>query len=232
MKKIKKGKFLIAFVFAILMCTANIFAAPEKDKEGATLDADTVEYDMKTGQAKAEGNVLMTRGLTKLTGKYAEYNLNTKVGTVEGNVIGVREKMRITCDKLRSEGPEHMFATGNVKGREEDKTFEGDYVEYFPEQNDYVKIPGKGKITSKDGVFTANMMEGWLKDEHYVGVGNAHLISPPNDLEGGGDRVDYFGKEEGKAILTGNAWAFQDNHMVRGNKITIYLAKDGKAKIR
>ena len=51
MKKIKKGKFLIAFVFAILMCTANIFAAPEKDKEGATLDADTVEYDMKTGQA-------------------------------------------------------------------------------------------------------------------------------------------------------------------------------------
>ena len=58
------------------------------------------------------------------------------------------------------------------------------------------------------------------------------MISPPNDLEGGGDRVDYFGKEEGKAILTGNAWAFQDNHMVRGNKITIYLAKDGKAKVR
>lgn len=223
----KRNKILAA-IFAILTLTAtHIFAA---DSEPATLDADTVEYDMKTGLAKAEGNVLMTRGITKLTGLKATYNVNTKEGFVEGNVIGVRNKMRITCDKLKSDGPGHMYATGNVRGREEDKTFEGDYVEYFPEQKGYVKIPGPGKVTSKDGVFTANKLEGSLEEEHYIGIGNAHLVSPPNDLEAGGDRVDYFGKEQNKAILTGNAWAFQDNHLVRGNVLTIYLANNGKVK--
>lgn len=229
MKKIRCAKFLSAAAIALLLSATTIFAA---DSENATLDADIVEYDMKTGEAKAEGNVLMTRGLTKLTGKRAFYNLNTKEGFVEGNVIGVRENMRITCDKLKSDNAEHMYATGNVKGIQEDKTFEGDYVEYFPEQNSYVKIPGPGKVTSKDGVFTANMMEGWLNDEHYVGIGNAHLVSPPNDLEAGGDRVDYWGKELNKAVLKGNAWAIQENHFVKGNRLTIYLANDGKAKVK
>ncbi len=225
----KINKIAVALAMALTLNVANIYAA---DDEPATLDADTVEYDMKTGQAKAEGNVLMTRGITKLTGLKASYNVNTKEGEVEGNVIGVRDKMRITCDKLKSDGPGHMYATGNVRGREEDKTFEGDYVEYFPEQKSYVKIPGGGKVTSKDGVFTANKMEGSLEEEHYIGTGNAHLISPPNDLEAGGDKVDYVGKEINRAILTGNAWAVQNNHLVRGNVLTIYLAKDGKAKVQ
>ena len=112
------------------------------------------------------------------------------------------------------------------------KTFDGDLVEYFPEQNQYVVIPGGGVVTSKDGTFTADHMEGWLGDEHYVGIGNAHLVSPPRDLEAWGDRVDYFGKEQGKAILTGHAWAIQENNTVRGNRLTIYLAKDGKAKVQ
>lgn len=223
----KRSKILSA-IFAVLLLSATyVFAAND---EPATLDADTVEYDMKTGLAKAEGNVLMTRGITKLTGLKATYNVNTKEGFVEGNVIGVRDKMRITCDKLKSDGPGHMYATGNVKGREEDKTFEGDYVEYFPEQKSYVKIPGPGKVTNKDGIFTADKMEGSLEEEHYVGTGNAHLISQPNDLEAGGDRVDYFGKNINKAILTGNAWAIQDNHFVRGNVLTIYLANNGRVK--
>lgn len=224
----KINRIAFAFFAALTLSMASIYAAND---EPATLDADTVEYDMKTGQAKAEGNVLMTRGITKLTGLKANYNINTKEGEVEGNVIGVRNKMRITCNKLRSDGPGHMYATGNVKGVEEDKTFEGDYVEYFPEQKSYVKIPGPGKITNKDGVFTANKMEGSLEEEHYIGIGNAKLVSPPNDLEAGGDRVDYWGKDTNKAILTGNAWAIQNNHYVKGNVLTIYLAKDGKAKV-
>lgn len=225
----KTNKIILAFCMALMLGTAHIYAAND---EPATLDADTVEYDMKTGQAKAEGNVLMTRGITKLTGLRASYNVNTKEGEVEGNVIGIRDKMRITCNKLRSDGPGHMYATGNVKGRQEDKTFEGDYVEYFPEQKSYVKIPGPGKVTSKDGVFTANKMEGSLEEEHYIGIGNARLVSPPNDLEAGGDKVDYWGKDINKAVLTGNAWAIQDNHFVRGNVLTLYLAKDGKTKVQ
>ena len=49
-------------------------------------------------------------------------------------------------------------------------------------------------------------------------------------MEAGGDQVDYDGKQEGKAVLSGNAWAIQDNNTIRGNRLTVYLADDGTLK--
>ena len=71
-------------------------------------------------------------------------------------------------------------------------------------------------------------MEGWLDDQYYYGTGNAHLLSPQRQLEAGGDRVDYYAAENGKAILTGNAWVYQDNNTIRGNRLTVYLAEKSK----
>ncbi len=235
MKKSKIGKMLGTVALAALLLAgsqqAGVLHAADSP-EPSSLDADMVEYDMKTGVVTAEGNVLMKRGISRIAGAKAAYNVNTQEGMVEGNVVAVREDMRVTCEKLTTDGPDHMLALGNVYGTQQDKTFRGETVEYFPKQNEYVKIPTGGIITSKDGTFTADFMEGWLGEEHYVGIGHAHLVSPPNDLEAAGDRVDYFGKEQGKAILTGHAWAIQDNNTVRGNRLTIYLAQDGKAKVQ
>lgn len=235
MKKSKIGKMLGTLALAALLLAgsqqAGVLHAADSP-EPSSLDADMVEYDMKTGVVTAEGNVLMKRGISRIAGARAAYNINTQEGMVEGNVVAVREDMRVTCEKLTTDGPDHMLALGNVYGTQQDKTFRGETVEYFPKQNEYVKIPTGGIITSKDGTFTADFMEGWLGEEHYVGIGHAHLVSPPNDLEAAGDRVDYFGKEQGKAILTGHAWAIQDNNTVRGNRLTIYLAQDGKAKVQ
>lgn len=243
MRMNRMRKFLRVVALAALLAAGGqhlgiSFAAPAGQgssagsSEPASLDADMVEYDMKTGVVTAEGNVLMKRGISRVAGERANYNTNTQEGMVEGNVIAVREDMRITCHKITTDGPDHMLALGNVHGTQQDKTFTGETVEYFPKENEYVRIPTGGVITSNDGTFTADFMEGWLGEEHYVGIGNAHLVSPPNDLEAAGDRVDYFGKTEGKAILTGNAWAIQDNNMVRGNRLTIYLAQDGKARVQ
>lgn len=241
MSKMQKflGAMAVAAALAVGAQTAlPCFAAEEKagasDKGGepASLDADTVEYDMRTGIVTAEGAVLMKRGVSRVAGAKAWYNTKTQEGMVEGDVVAVREDTRVTCHKITTDGQDHMLAIGDVHGTQQDKTFTGDLVEYFPNQNDYVKIPTGGVITSQDGTFTADFMEGWLKDEHYVGVGHAHLVSPPKDFEAAGDRVDYYGKEEGKAILTGNAWAIQDNNLVRGNLLTVYLAKDSKPKVQ
>ena len=206
-------------------------SASKKDKVPASLDADTITYDMKTGEMVATTNVLMKRGDAKVTGARATYNTNTMAGLVEGNVIAVRGDMRVTCDLLRSDGQEHMQAVGKVHGTQLDRSFTGEQVDYYPNQNDYVKIAAGGTISSKDGTFTADYMEGWLKEEHYVGIGNAHLVSPPRDLEAGGDRVDYFGKTTNKVVLTGHAWAVQDNNTVHSNVLTLYLAPDGQAKV-
>ena len=106
-----------------------------------------------------------------------------------------------------------------------------------------IKLENKTDVfglgTNKHWVLLANAFDtttfknrfvGWLGDEHYVGIGNAHLVSPPRDLEAWGDRVDYYGKDTGKAIMTGHAWAVQDNNTLRGNKLTLYMAKDGSPK--
>ena len=234
MKKRKLIKVFGILSVAAMLQAGIIYAEPvatEATGEPAFLDADTVEYDMRTGIATATGDVLMKRGISKVTGAKAVYNTNTQAGMVEGNVIAVRGDTRITCDKATSDGQEHMMATGNVHGVQLDKTFDGEQVDYFPKQNEYVLIENGGKLTSKDGVFTADRIEGWLTDEHYIGTGHAHLVSPPKDLEAVGDRVDYYGKEEGKAILMGNAWVVQGNNTVKGNRLTIYLAKEGNAKV-
>ena len=70
------------------------------------------------------------------------------------------------------------------------------------------------------------------KDEHYIGEGNAHVVSPSRAMEAGGDQMDYYGKEQGKAVITGNAWAVQENNTMRSNRMTIYLADDGSAKVQ
>ena len=56
-------------------------------------------------------------------------------------------------------------------------------------------------------------------------------MSPPRKLEAGGDRMDYYGLKVNKAVLTGHAWAVQDNNTMHGNVLTLYLAQDGQAKV-
>ena len=57
-------------------------------------------------------------------------------------------------------------------------------------------------------------------------------MSPPRDLEAGGDQFDYYGQGDGRAVLTGNAWAVQGNNTMRSQRLTIYLAQDGTAKVQ
>lgn len=198
----------------------------------ATLDADTLEYNTATGLATATGNVLMTRGDANVTGLKASYNTKTMEGLVEGNVIAVKGDTRITCAKMTTDGQNHMLAEGSVYGTQLDKSFTGERIDYYPNQNEYVLVAAGGKLTSKDGTFTADKLEGWLTDEHYVGTGSAHIVSPPRQMEAGGDHMDYYGKTDGKVIITGNAWAVQENNTMKSNRLTIYLADDGKAQVK
>ena len=227
----KRNK-LIGLGLVACMALSSVALAEEGKKVPASLDADTVEYDMRTGQITATDNVLMKRGDAKVTGLKATYNVNTMAGSVIGNVIAVKGDIRITCDQLISEGQDHMLAMGSVHGTQQDREFRGERVDYYPNQNGYVKLANGGVATSKDGLFRADYLEGWMQDEHYVGIGNAYVNSPTKDLEAGGDRVDYFGKDEGKAVMTGHAWAIQDNNTLHGNKLTLYMAKDGSAKVQ
>ncbi len=225
-KPIAKRALLTFSVLAALM-TGVTFAAGDP----AELDADTVEYDMNSGEVTASGNVLMKAGASRIAGQNAAYNTKTGQGTVTGSVIAEREGMRMTCSQLTVDGSDHYIATGDVQGTRADQSFSASQVEYFPSKQ-YVSMPSGGTLSSSEGTFTADVLQGWLGESHYVGTGNAHIVSPPRDIEAGGDQFDYYGAGTGKAVLTGNAWAYQGNNTMHSNRLTIYLASDGQAKVQ
>lgn len=225
--------------------TGNVFVKHEEkaaqnpeNNVPSEVNADTVDYDMNTGVVTAEGNVLLKYGTGRATGWRAMYNTNTKEAYLTGNVIVVRDDMRLTCESLTNDGYGHMQATGNVDmiqniapnekyPQGDTRTFKGDHVDYYPDDKRHIVIPTGGIFTSNvDGTFTANFMEGWLDEEYFVGTGDVHIVSPPREMEAGGDRIDYYAKQNGKAILTGNAWVVQKNNTMRGNRLTVYLAEE------
>ncbi len=204
------------------------------------VNADNVDYDMKSGVVTATGNVLLKHGADRATGERAMYNINTQESYLIGNVIVVRQDLRLTCNSLQNDGVGHMQADGNVYCTQtiapnekypngDTRTFMGEHVDYYPDEKNHFIIPTGGVLTSQsDGNFSANYIEGWIDDAYYFGTGNVHLVSPPKEIEAGGDRVDYYANENGKAILSGNAWAIQKNNTLRGKRLTVYLADEQK----
>ena len=226
----------------VAKANGSVTAKSVQNKEPSELNADNVEYNMNSGIVTATGNVLLKHGTGKATGTHAMYNSKTMEAYITGNVIVERDGIKITCNSMRSDGAGHMQADGNVHGTQivqpnekypngDTRTFTGEHVDYYPDDKKHVVIPHGGLITMNDGTFTADYMEGWLDEEHYIGTGNAHATNPPRQMEAGGDQADYYGKENGKLILTGNAWAIQENNTVRGNRLTVYL-EDDKLKVK
>lgn len=224
--------------------TGNVFMRHMEESKNpesnipSEVNADNVDYDMNSGVVTATGNVLLKHGADRATGERAMYNVNSQESYLVGNVIVVRNDLRVTCNSLNNDGNGHMQADGNVYGVQtiapnekypqgDTRTFKGEHIDYYPDDKGHFVIQTGGVLTSKvEGNFTADFMEGWLDEEYYVGQGNVHIISPPKELEGGGDRIDYYAQENGKAVLTGNAWAVQKNNTLRGNRLTVYLAND------
>ena len=207
--------------------------------EDASLAADQVDYNMNDGTIQAEGNVLLRYGTGMATGSRAMYNTENQSAYLIGNVIVVRDGFRLTCNQLINDGYGHMQADGNVYAEQKVeptpekpagdlRTFTGEHVDYYPDDRQHFVIPSGGIAKSNDGTFSADFMEGWLDEQYYMGQGNAHLVSPPKQLEAGGDRIDYYAAENGKAVLTGNAWAVQENNTLRGRRVTVYLADEPK----
>ena len=247
----RKGK--AALVTAVLAAVLNMGTLQAAD-EPSSLEGASVSYDMATGEITAEGGITLKRGTATITGARASYNTKTQQGEITGGVIAVRDAMRLTAQTVTLESADAIHATGgaeitkddlcltaaslsvfdkdryvaegDVRAVKADKTFTGARAEFTQSAN-YMLVPAGGTMTTADGTFTADRMEGWLTEEHYRGTGNVHV-------EGGGDTVDYFAKAEdgkGKCVLDGNAWAYQGNNMLKSKHLTVYLANTGNLAV-
>ena len=210
-----------------VLITGTLSAAQTKPVD---LTADTVEYNSKSGLITARGNVIMLQDGARITGAEAQYNSGTQEGMVTGNVVADKEDMHMTAATVKTAGKDHMIASGGVSATKADKTLTGPVIEYFADRQ-YMIVPSAAKVVMKDGVFTSDKMEAYLNEDHLIGTGSVHIVSAPRNLEAFGDQADYYGKEDGKVILTGNAVATQDNNTLKSNRLTLYLA-DGQAEVK
>lgn len=215
-------KKILSLVLTFCFGCAMVFAAPSSTQAPSDLFGDHLEYDANTGQMTAEGHVVMISEDGKTTSDFATYNINSQTGTMRGNVIADKKDMHLDCDMLEIFTGSKIIATGNVHAKQADKSFSGLKAEYTSETG-YIVMPSGGTVTSTDGQFSADFMEGWINENHYRGVGNTHIISQAKNFEGGGDQADYFGEQSGKLVLTGNAWGIQENHRLHGQVITVFL---------
>lgn len=224
--KLKKMQMALLTTAACFILTGTLYAADSKPVE---LNANTVEYDTQTGLITATGSVKMIQDGAVLTGASAQYNSKTQEGFVTGGVVADKADMHMTAATIKTSGANHMIATGNVVVVKADKTLTGPQIDYYPD-TDYAVIESNARVTMTDGTFTSDRMEAYLKENRLIGTGNVHIVSPPRNLDAVGDQATYYGQDDGKVILTGNAVATQNNNTLRSNKLTIYLA-GGKADV-
>ena len=224
--KINKIKPL--FLATCLLCSISLSAyAGDKPME---VSADTLEYDSNTGVVVANGNVKLIQDNATLTGAKATYNTKNQEAEVTGGAHLVKEDINLTSASLKSKNNDEIIASGNVIMVKGDTTITGPQVNYYSKQQ-YALINSDATVTMKDSTMTADKLEAYLGENKVIGTGNVHLTSTARDIDAVGDVATYYGAkdQQGKIILEGNAKAVQKGNILKGNKLTLFLADKAKS---
>ena len=224
--KINKIKPLI--IATCLLCILSLNAyANDKPME---VSADTLEYDSNTGVVVANGNVKLIQDNATLTGTKATYNTKNQEAEVTGGVHLVKEDIDLTSASLKSKNNDEIIASGNVVMVKGDTTITGPQVNYYSKQQ-YALINSDATVTMKDSTMTADKLEAYLGENKVIGTGNVHLTSAEREIDAVGDVATYYGSkdQQGKIVLEGNAKAIQKGNILKGNKLTLFLADKAKS---
>lgn len=215
----------IALLLTALSLTCGLPASVLAAGQPIEVEADSIDYNAKTGVVKAQGNVTFVQGGATLTGSEVTYNSQTRNGLVSGGVTAVKEDTTLTASQVQIQNNIHFVATGSAVLTKGDNRLTGPTVEYDSAQ-DYALVPQDGTITGPDGTMTANRIEAFLKEDRAQGLGNVHVVSETRKLDAHADKADYYGIKtagQGKLILSGNARAIQDGSTLTGETLTLYM---------
>ncbi|WP_281519282.1 LptA/OstA family protein [Acidaminococcus timonensis] len=216
MLKLKKLAML-GILAGLLSVTTACWAA-------SSISADTVEYDFKTGQAAAEGNVQIRHDDGTASASSADYNTKTGEGKLTGSVVADQKDAHLTSGTLiiKNKG-KFLSAIGNAVLRKADKTLRADQVDYDSDAQFTQTVGDWAQLTMDDG---SSLDSASMKYNMQSGVanadGNVRLVSPPRNLTARADRAIYNTKEaDGTIRLIGHATATQNDDTVSGDTLTI-----------
>ena len=192
-----KIKTAIALAAALLIMGAQVHVPAYAAEGGFSVKADEIEYDMKSGDGTAKGNVVILHDGGKATSGAAEFNSKTMTGRLTGGVVADKDDAHITCTTFVMHSEDYVSAVGSASVTKEDKTLTAEQIDYHSDAE------------------YADMAEA---------TGNVDIVSPPRNLTASADKAVYDTNNDGTVELIGNATATQDGNTVSGNRLFMHNA--------
>lgn len=211
----------ITAILGFLFC----FSLAEVAYAASTIAGNTIEYDFRSGQTVAEGNVVMTNNDGTAKAAKAEYNTKTESGKLTGGVVAVQGEAKITCNTLLIHaGGDQLTAVGNAVLRKQDKVLKAEQVEYFQKRQYMETVGGWAQLTIDDGQSTLDA--GYINYNMQTGIahaeGDVRINSTARNLTASGDQAVYnTNEDDGTIEIIGNATATQDGNTISGKSLKL-----------
>ncbi len=215
MKHVKIAALAMTLVLGM---TSAALAAPNN----FSVSADELEYNLRTGEGEAKGNVVLVQDDGRATANYARFNSNTKSGTLTGNVVANRGDAHIVCNEFIAHNENDLSAIGGAVITKEGKSLSADRVDYYKVRQYAETIGSWARLTDMDGsVLNAAKID----YDMAAGVANAYggvdIKSDARQLTASADSAVYKTDQSGYVELNGNATATQNGNTVSGDKLRL-----------
>lgn len=209
---------LAAGLLVFGMAASAFAAGPGK----FSVQADELDYDMKTGEAVAKGHVVITQNDSKVTGDNANYNSKTRSGKLQGNVVADRGDEHVTCDEFEIINDNDYSAIGNAVVIKEGKKLAAPQINYYKGREFAETLGGWARLTDADGsTVDAVKLIYDAKLGLATATGGVNINSPARKLTAYADKAIYNTKQDGFVELIGNATATQDGNTIKGDKLRL-----------
>ena len=217
------NKLKMTFVMMLgIFFMAGMFGTAHAQASNFSVKADTIEYDMQSGNGTAKGNVVLQQDGGTATAADAEFNSKTKSGRLTGGVVADRDDSHVVCDTFVMHNEDYSSAIGDARLTKGDKTLASERVDYYKNREYAETIGSWARLSMTDGSVLDAVK---ITYDGKTGVANAtggvEISSPPRDLTASADTAVYDTNNSGYIELIGNAKATQDGNTVEGNRLRL-----------
>lgn len=200
--------------------------------EPVTLNADVIDYNLKTGHAVLQGHVVISgqglilkapRGEARREDSFV--NLTGGV-TLDGLYEGV--PVALQADSLQGTlaGEKNVTLSGSVKARQGERALDCEKLQYSAPAFTAWKVT-EARESDKGWVFVCDRLTGTMGDEGVQTVQARGHVQAKNRADGSqltADAIDYD-KPSGRLIARGNARASSGERVISADTIVYNLTK-------
>lgn len=228
-----KKKFMLSLAALVCMSIANMaFAAGN-----FSVSADEMDYNLKTGEGTATGNVVITQDNATTTCNSAKFNSKNHSGVLSGNVVAKRGDEQIVCGQFIAHNESDVSAIGSAVVTKAGRSLSADRIDYSKSRQFAETTGGWAKLRDSDGsVMNAAKIDFNMAQGVANAYGGVTINSTARNLTASADSAVYLtDKVNGYVELIGNATATQDGNTVKGKKLRLSNSNvatvDGDVKI-